>query len=287
MKRATSIQFERRERMLLIIPAIVLVVTVVVLLKYLRPSSEFGYSDLLGEDTFTAVTIPIDQLASPRYATLEMRHPATVAEQVTGISTNLDAPPEPADVQVVNLETGSMLVVVWDAPLAMSDASFRVYRSSTSSTLGEQVFEGKAETFRDTDVVIGKTYYYTVRTVSKSGAESANVESVAGTPTDLFAPAAPTSLVVENAEEGGRIIVSWVNPTDDDFASVNVYRSSVRGELGTLIATALTDEVYEDTGIEDGVEYSYTVTSVDRAGNESSTELVPVTGRDNPFLPVL
>lgn len=293
MKRATSIKFERRQRVLLIVPAIFLIVTVVVLLKFLRPQTQGGYSDLLDEEGFSAFSIPIDKLVTSRYATLERRAREEVAAQATGISTDRDVPPAPTDVQVVDLETGSTLVVLWDTPVGMSDAMsnamFRVYRSAASSGgHGEQVFEGKAETFRDADVVAGETYYYTVRTVSSSGAESANGESVSGTPTDLFAPSAPTSLTVKNTEEGEKMIVTWANPTDDDFAFVNLYRSRApRGELGTLLAAELTDEIYEDTTVEDGVEYSYTVTAVDEAGNESSTDLVPATGRDNPFLPVL
>lgn len=89
------------------------------------------------------------------------------------------------------------------------------------------------------------------------------------TATDTTAPAAPSSVKVVN---GGKNTakVSFTKPTDSDFASVTVYRSTASGVLGTAVKTGLTDTSFTDSGLTHGTKYYYTVHSVDTVGNESA-----------------
>jgi len=71
---------------------------------------------------------------------------------------------------------------------------------------------------------------------------------------------------------GGKVKLTWTNPTDSDFDKVKIYRSTTEGSLGTAVGTttsASTTE-YTDTGLTDGTKYYFTVKSVDTSSNESA-----------------
>lgn len=86
---------------------------------------------------------------------------------------------------------------------------------------------------------------------------------------DTTPPDAP-SAVVAKAAGGGKITLTWKNPTKD-FDYAKVYRSLKAGELGTIRAASLrTTQFIDSEGLTDGVTYYYTVRAIDPAGNESA-----------------
>lgn len=96
---------------------------------------------------------------------------------------------------------------------------------------------------------------------------------------DQVAPAAPTNVSMDFADatlQEGRL--DWVNPGDEDFDHVKVYRSNTVGVLGEAIATDIRPFCDGATGCSVGPTYDvplspgfncFVVRSVDRAGNES------------------
>lgn len=87
--------------------------------------------------------------------------------------------------------------------------------------------------------------------------------------TDTTAPAAPTSVTATNAGNNS-VKVAWTKPTDSDFASVTVLRSTASGTQGSAVKTGVKDASFTDTGLTNGTKYYYTVHSVDTTGNEST-----------------
>jgi fibronectin type 3 domain-containing protein len=64
--------------------------------------------------------------------------------------------------------------------------------------------------------------------------------------------------------------LSWSINLETDLAGYRVYRSEQQGTRGTLITPdLLLAPAYRDTSVEPGHRYWYSVTAVDRAGNES------------------
>jgi fibronectin type 3 domain-containing protein len=69
--------------------------------------------------------------------------------------------------------------------------------------------------------------------------------------------------------------LSWSINLENDFAGYRVYRSDnpdVRGKL--LTAEVLPAPAYRDMSVQQGHRYWYSVTAVDRAGNESGSTVV-------------
>jgi fibronectin type 3 domain-containing protein len=132
--------------------------------------------------------------------------------------------------------------------------------------------------YRDTSFLFEHTYVYTVRSVvqvENNSVESADSEPVTVTPHDTFPPAAPQGIVaavLPGTRQGAFVVdLSWSINLETDLAGYHVYRSEQEGTRGQLVtADLLPTPAVRDTSVEPGHRYWYTVTAVDRAGNESA-----------------
>jgi hypothetical protein len=127
-----------------------------------------------------------------------------------------------------------------------------------------QIGDSTQASFDDQTVEYGKTWQYYVKAVRQTGdshQESDPSPTFTFTPKDVFPPAAPTGLA---AISGARSIeLVWDRVPDNDLAGYRVYRN------GQKIADGLVTPAYSDTSVAAGARYSYQVTAVDQAGNES------------------
>ena len=136
--------------------------------------------------------------------------------------------------------------------------------------------------YRDTLFDFGKTYEYIVRSVvlvDSKPLESSDSDPAIVTARDIFPPSAPTGVVtaVLQGETTGSVVVelSWSINLETDLAGYRVYRCEQQSTKGAVInADLLLAPTYRDTSVEPGRRYWYTVTAVDRAGNESEPSAV-------------
>jgi len=132
--------------------------------------------------------------------------------------------------------------------------------------------------YSDTQFDFGKTYVYAVRSViSVDGneIESDNSEPVTVTPLDTFPPAVPQDLVaavLPGAAPATFVVdLTWSINLETDFAGYRVYRSEQEGVRGQLVTPdLLPTPAFRDSSVAPGHRYWYTVTALDRAGNESA-----------------
>jgi hypothetical protein len=135
----------------------------------------------------------------------------------------------------------------------------------------------ETSSFRDTSIVFDRTYVYKVRSIIRiegSELESSDSQPVTVTPRDTFPPAAPQGLVAAllPGSAAGTVLVdlSWSINLETDLAGYRVYRSEQEGTRGQLVTPdLLPTPAVRDNSVEPGHRYWYTVTAVDRAGNES------------------
>jgi hypothetical protein len=207
--------------------------------------------------------------------------------------------------------TQSAIVLTWTAPgktLTGSTppvAGYRIYRAEATTAeaaTGEspktpltRIGESQSPLFQDTQFEFGKRYVYSVRSVVGSGAEeleSADSNLVTITPRDTFPPAAPQGLVVaqmpRQADTPAHLELSWAISAETDVAGYNVYRSEQTAARGIRLNTELLlTPAFRDMNVQTGRRYFYTVTAVDRFGNESQpSEVVsggvPAEGQPTP-----
>ncbi|HWW17196.1 MAG TPA: hypothetical protein VNY81_01145 [Candidatus Saccharimonadales bacterium] len=197
--------------------------------------------------------------------------------------------------------TESAIELSWSAPARTSAgdplpaiSEYRVYRgeidpasaAAAANDLSQAkwksplAFLGAAPTnsYRDTAFDFGKSYLYTVRTVipgDGSAIESSDSVPAMVTPRDIFPPAVPQGLVaaVLSPEPNAppEVDLSWSINTETDLAGYHVYRGEQQDTPGQLVTPVLLlSPAYRDTSVQPGHRYWYSVTAVDRSGNESA-----------------
>ncbi len=161
--------------------------------------------------------------------------------------------------QGLNATPGEEAVsLTWTANAEPDVAGYNVYRDGGKVNS----LPVTATSYTDTGLTNGQTYTYTVTAVDFGALESGPSSEATATPVNVT-PGAPTGV---NAGAGnGFVIVTWAANPEPDIAGYNVYRDSVKVN-GALV----TDLVYVDNGLTNGVLYSYTVTAVDTTPLESA-----------------
>jgi hypothetical protein len=217
-------------------------------------------------------------------------------------SANSNAVPlrvEPAADQITDLKaeiTHQGVVLNWTPPQktavgpAPPIALYRIFRhegqanasnsapqNSQSQKPGVQIGDCPAPPFRDTQIQFGKTYVYTVRSVAQYPdlqVESLDSPSISVSPLDTFPPSAPQGLVVVLVPAQGAapayLDLSWSISAENDIAGYNIYRNEQEGARGQKQnLELLRTPAFRDMNTVPGHRYFYTVTAVDRVGNES------------------
>ena len=213
--------------------------------------------------------------------------------------------PVPERVSVQSRVTESAIELAWTAPTRTSGgdplgaiSGYRVYRGEIEPSSAEAASKDLSQArwklplallaaaeetaYRDTLFDFGRTYVYIVRSVvSVDGAplESSDSELVVITPRDTFPPAAPQNVaaaVLPGATPDALLVdLSWSINLETDLAGYRVYRSEQQGARGQLVTPEpLPAPAYRDTSVLPGRRYWYSVTAVDRAGNESEPSTI-------------
>ncbi len=220
-------------------------------------------------------------------------------------------PPEPiSDLRAEVTETA--IELSWSSPQRTSAgapleslAGYRVYRAEvepgTEAAAAQDLAKAKLKTplellapapstaFRDAQFEFGHTYVYAVRSVAQYGSdsvESADSQPVGVTPRDVFPPAAPKGLEViyvpGTAGAAAHLELSWDINTETDLAGYYVYRSEQSDTPGErLTRELLLAPVFRDMSVVTGRRYTYWVSAVDGAGNESPLS-APVSAEEPP-----
>jgi len=196
--------------------------------------------------------------------------------------------------------TESAIELSWSAPVRTSGgdplpafSGYHIYRSELDPTSADAASKDLTQakwislltllasspttSYRDTFFDFGKTYLYVIRSVVLAGGnelESGDSAPVIVTPRDIFPPAAPQGLVAAvlpgTAPGSLEVDLSWSINLETDLAGYRVYRSEEPGTRGQpLTPDLLPTPSYRDTSVLPGHRYWYSVTAVDRAGNES------------------
>jgi hypothetical protein len=164
-----------------------------------------------------------------------------------------------------------------DAATAATVASAKDLEHLTWKSPLVQITSVTSPEYLDTGFDYGKTYAYVVRSLivlQGTPIESGDSVPVIVTPKDIFPPEAPQGLVataIPGQTPGSFAVeLSWSINVEPDLSGYRVYRSETEGSRGQLLTPELLlTPTYRDASVRPGQHYWYTVTAVDRAGNES------------------
>ncbi|MGB9434369.1 MAG: hypothetical protein WBQ89_19155 [Candidatus Acidiferrum sp.] len=227
-----------------------------------------------------------------------------VSERKGSIDSNqvsLDLYPVPQRIDAVDPRvTEKSIQLSWSAPSSTSAGAllppiqeFHVYRGELDPTAAAaaekdlhaavwrlpllQIGVTTTPEYQDSTFDFGKTYAYVVRSVISEGGsllESGDSRPAILTPKDTFPPIAPQDVVaavLPGTSTGSFVVdLSWTINLETDMAGYRVYRSESENARGPLLTPdLLPTPSFRDTTVLSGHRYWYTVTAVDRAGNES------------------
>jgi hypothetical protein len=256
-----------------------------------------------GHVKFIDPVAPADTRAHPGGTLVYVIRTRASKKRASGDSNAVSVRVYPVPEPIAKLEarvTEPAIELSWMAPTRTSGSDpltafsgYRIYRGELDAASAEAAAAdlSKAKwkspltllapsdetTYRDTLFDFGKTYAYIVRSVvlvDGNALESSDSVPAIVSPRDTFPPAAPQNLVaavLPGATPGSVLVdLSWSINLETDLAGYRVYRSEQQDTRGVLITPELLlAPAYRDTSVEPGHHYWYSVTAVDRAGNES------------------
>ena len=171
----------------------------------------------------------------------------------------------PSNLQAVSDPKGVRLTWV-DSFGSEAGGRYRIFRGS-GDAMPQRLAESDKPEYLDTAVDFGSPYRYFVQAVVGELRQSEVSAIVGVTPTDTFPPAVPVGLMAVAGVNS--IELAWQPNTEDDLAGYQVYRSAAGG-APERIAGPVDVPNFSDHTVEIGKKYSYTITAVDRTGNESA-----------------
>jgi hypothetical protein len=178
------------------------------------------------------------------------------------------------------------VILSWTAPtrgIAGSSrpalAGYDIYRFGAGESLDELARPVNASAVTGTtynDVPPYGNYSYVVTSVAHEGPprlESVPSEIVSTTYRDLLPPPPPSGVTALVEETAVRLV--WDAVEAPDLAGYKIYRTEGTARL-MLTPYAIPQTNFRDISVQQGVHYFYSVTSIDKTGNESASSNTPL-----------
>ncbi|HLD90563.1 MAG TPA: fibronectin type III domain-containing protein, partial [Patescibacteria group bacterium] len=172
------------------------------------------------------------------------------------------APSVPAGL-VASVISSSQINLAWSASTDnVGVTGYKIYRGGTLLTTVTGI------SYNNTGLSASTAYSYRVTAIDAAGNESSQCTAVSATTqaaqvTDTTKPSIPAGLAA-SVISSSQINLAWSASTDNvGVTGYKIYRG------GTLLTT-VTGTFYNNTGLTASTAYSYRVSAIDAAGNESS-----------------
>jgi fibronectin type 3 domain-containing protein len=186
------------------------------------------------------------------------------------VSATPTAPAPSAPTGLTAAGGNAQVILSWTASVGAT--SYNVKRSTTNGSGYQTVSSPTTNSYTNTGLTNGTTYYYVVTAVSTAG-ESGNSNQASATPAAApQPPSAPTGLTAT----GGNAQVSLAWNANTGATSYHVKRSTTSGSGYTQIS-APTATNYTDTTVTNGTTYYYVVTAVNTAGESGNSNQASAT----------
>ena len=168
--------------------------------------------------------------------------------------------------------------LTWTTPTSNGGATitaYKVYRGPSSGSLSLVATLGVVNSYSNTGLTNGTTYYFAVTAVNSAGESvKSNVLSAIPATTVTNAP------VLLTATAGNAVTnLTWATPTDNGGLAITaykIYRGTSAGSL-SLIATLGVVNSYSNTGLTNGTAYYFAVSAVNSKGESIKSNVMSAT----------
>ena len=184
-----------------------------------------------------------------------------------------EGPPAPAGLNAQVSETHPGAIALdWSDSGESGSSGYAVYVARQSSGPFRRIAWLLPESaYTDTGSGDGATYYYAVSAINSWGLESPKsaVESVQSQ--DITPPPPPARLRVTGIDRpAGRAALQWRTVANDDIQGYRLYRRDGDGPRALITPAPVIGTRYVDFSLPSKGDFTYSVTAIDRSGNESA-----------------
>jgi len=200
---------------------------------------------------------------------------ANESEPSMSVSTDINdiTPPTVPTGLAITSSSENSVSISWDA--AEDNVGVKEYLVYRGGSLMETV---KSLSFTDITVSPGNSYTYTVSAIDAAGNASAQSQGVTADITDTSPPTTPGGLAVTSTAISS-VSISWNAASDNvGVTAYRIYREGII--LGTSLALSFTD-----SDLSPGYSYTYAVSAIDEAGNESDLSAEVTASHDDTTPP--
>jgi titin len=178
---------------------------------------------------------------------------------------------------------GFTITISW-FETADTSASYDIYRATTSGGESSPAYAAEpyySDSYTDSNLVAGTTYYYVITTVDPSTGASPYSVEVAATPgTGVL-----TAPVLSATTGNNQAVLNWtaVSQSGAGTTTYNVYRGpyNTSGSF-SLIASSIATTTYTDTTVSNGQAYWYYVAGENKDGQGTGSNIYQVVAGASP-----
>lgn len=232
-------------------------------------------------DSWGSVNGPL-QTRTANYAkpvkSITIYNPSGNNEVISHIVFKIPAPVDHTEISnVLSTVTDKSFSMTWNPP--KDNPNFiqtNIYKNGTKiANVAKEI-----DVWKDDDVLPNTSYTYKLTAVYDDGFETSGVNITDTTsneqpdPTKI-PPSNVRDLAVSNITDTS-LELGWVNPDDDDLDKINIYKN------GTLLESIPVNSTYKVLGLTPNTSYAFSVSLVDKDGNESSKQKITATTNAEP-----
>lgn len=216
----------------------------------------------------TLSNVTLDYFGAPRAVAYDLG-----AHQLGSTNADTTAPSAPASL-TATAATSSVMTLVWTASTDnVGVTGYQVFRN------GALIGSTASLTYSDSGLAASTQYSYTVKATDAAGNVSASSNTATSSTlpngvmtggADTLAPSTPTSLIA-TATSSSAVSLTWGASTDN--VAVTGYRILRNGAY----LTTVTSTSFSDSGLSASTAYTYSVSALDSAGNQSGVATASVT----------
>lgn len=216
----------------------------------------------------------------------KVAHRSGFSNVLAVLTVDTQAPFPPVLTGATPVASGNAVRLEWTSTDNDIDG-FHVYYSDGGSWVEAGTITAPATTTVVTNLTDGQAYDFRVAAFDLGGRLGDNSNTLTATPADTVRPGSPPETHLSVVPEGAALLLTWTAPSDGDVQGYNIYGLDPHGTGGFELITTVAADVHSwtDTGLTNGLSYSYEVTAFDEVPNESPAGLRVVAVPQDTIVP--
>jgi hypothetical protein len=230
-----------------------------------------------GTNTFTATGL--DASVDYTFTLVSIDDAGNESTPVT--ETKLRDTTAPDQINVTGKTIGPFSIIInWDDPAIADFSHVRISWSPSGGSPSQPAIVAKGvRSFTATGLDSTVDYVFSLESIDTQGNASSPVQVTKGK--DIIPPGQITNVTGTTTTTFTGIKIDWTDPADIDFKYIKISWTPSGGNPSQPATINKGAQTFTANNLDRGIEYTFTLTTVDYAGNESTTPVSVVKSKDS------